>query len=129
MLRKETICDLCGKHMDDFGRSYRVKKKKPVVIVDWFESPWIDIDCHSECAELLYNVATRLEVLHGRLIEADNVRDYIIEVGQRDPQFRLGETIRYTPDEIQAIINKYAPTVIPANTFRFDEEGDGNVEL
>ena len=122
MLRQETICDLCGKPLGDFDRSYRVQRKR--ITFDWFQSQWVNIDCHSECAELLYKVATRLELLHGRLIEADKVRDCIIEVGQRDPQFRLGETIRYSPDEIQAIIDNCMPTIIPANTLKYEEDDE-----
>ena len=105
MLRQETICDLCGKPLGDFDRSYRVQRKR--ITFDWFQSQWVNIDCHSECAELLYKVATRLELLHGRLIEADKVK-----------------TIRYSPDEIQAIIDNCMPTIIPANTLKYEEDDE-----
>lgn len=41
-----------------------------------------------------------------RLIDSNNVMCALIEHGQRDTKFKLSETIRYTPSEVQKIIDE-----------------------
>lgn len=46
-----------------------------------------------------------------RLIDGDGINLALVERGQSDKRFDLGETIRYTPSEVQQIINEDMPTV------------------
>ena len=42
-------------------------------------------------------------------ITIDTIVNYLVEYGQSDPRFRLGETIKYSPTEIGRILkNKFA---------------------
>ena len=46
-----------------------------------------------------------------RLIDGDGINLALVERGQSDKRFKWGETIRYTPSEVQQIINEDVPTV------------------
>lgn len=46
-----------------------------------------------------------------RLIDGDGINLALVERGQSDKRFKLGETICYTPSEVQQIINEDMPTV------------------
>lgn len=46
-----------------------------------------------------------------RLIDGDGINLYLVERGQSDKRFKWGETIRYTPSEVQQIINDDIPAV------------------
>lgn len=45
-----------------------------------------------------------------RYIDADLIEDALIEHGQHDKQFKLGEFIKYRPFDVQGIIDKDVPT-------------------
>jgi membrane protease subunit (stomatin/prohibitin family) len=63
-----------------------------------------------------------------RLIDGDSINLALVERGQSDKRFKFGETIRYTPSEVQQIINEDMPTVdaveVVRGKWRF-EIGDG----
>ena len=46
-----------------------------------------------------------------RLIDGDGINLALVERGQSDKRFKLGATIRYTPSEVQQIINEDMLTV------------------
>ena len=46
-----------------------------------------------------------------RLIDGDGIGLALVIRGQSDKRFKLGDTIRYTPSEVQQIINEDIPTV------------------
>ena len=47
-----------------------------------------------------------------RIIDGDKIREVLIERGQNDiGKFRLGDTIRYTPSEVQEIVNQDIPSM------------------
>lgn len=51
---------------------------------------------------------------HGDLIETKDVLLALVEHGQRDKRFKLGDTIRYSPSEVKEIIDASVPVVVPA---------------
>ena len=46
-----------------------------------------------------------------RLIDGNGIGLALVKRGQSDKRFKLGDTIRYTPSEVQQIINEDIPTV------------------
>lgn len=51
---------------------------------------------------------------HGELIETKDVLLALVEHGQRDKRFKLGDTIRYSPSEVKEIIDASVPVIVPA---------------
>lgn len=51
---------------------------------------------------------------HGDLIETKDVLLALVEHGQRDKRFKLGDTIRYSPSEVKEIIDASVPVVVQA---------------
>ena len=51
---------------------------------------------------------------HGRLIDEWEAIMAIIDEGQHDKRFKLGETIRYSPSEIKEIFERRVKTVVEA---------------
>ena len=49
------VCDLCGKPMSEPGQKYRIKKRWD----SWWESCWITIEAHDECADRLLSGKSR----------------------------------------------------------------------
>lgn len=46
-------------------------------------------------------------IAKNKLFSADDVRNILIEHGQHDQRFRLGDTIRYDPLEIKTILEEH----------------------
>ena len=45
------VCDLCGKPMQEAGKTYRIKERWCL----WHESGWTTIEAHDECVKRLLN--------------------------------------------------------------------------
>lgn len=64
-----------------------------------------------------------------RLIDGDGIGLALVKRGQSDKRFKLGDTIRYTPSEVQQIINEDIPTVdaVPVRHGRWVKSGQSFV--
>ena len=80
--------------------------------------PWMGLDCndrlHLAALELLKEQQEIIDELNAAIKEWRNLKWFtpyevgiaMVTHGQKDPQFKWGETIKYSPAEVEKILNE-----------------------
>ena len=94
------ICDMCGSKLP----FETTQCKTPYVYITTFNAGMKPkcVDLCSECARKVYDFVFGQENRY----TAEELRDILVEHGQHDLKFKLGETIKYSPSDIYKILKR-----------------------